>query len=130
MGIELTNYWTGAGRFEDWKYFEDSLKADPAASSFVFIHEPIFPPTFENALKVKKFIEKYPRIKAVFQGHTHTEQINRGKGVLYFTCDAFHKPPYYPFYDVALADDAMTITRYDLKDGKYTGTEILTENFK
>ncbi|MFA6448330.1 MAG: metallophosphoesterase [bacterium] len=127
MGIELTNYWSGVGKFTDWKYFENSLKENSGAASFVFIHEPIFPPTFENALKVKQVISKYPQIKFIFQGHTHTEQIDRAKSAVYITCAAFHKPPFYPLYDVSLSDGMMLITRYELKDGKYSGTEIFSE---
>jgi predicted phosphodiesterase len=130
MGIELTNYWSGIGQFKDWKFLDDTIKGAPDETSFVFIHEPIFPPTFDNAMKVQKKIEKYPKIKVVFQGHTHVEQVNRAKGVLYFTCEAFHQPPGYSFYIVGIEGGTMKITRYDLTNGKYEPHEVLNENLK
>ncbi len=123
MGIELTNYWSGVGKFEDWKFFEDSLKAAPDETALVFIHEPIFSPTFENALKVKKFIEKFPQVKIVFQGHTHSEMLNVSNGVTYFTCAGFLMPAH-PFYIVEITSGNMKVTRYDLVDGEYKSTEV------
>jgi predicted phosphodiesterase len=128
LGIELTDYWGGSGKFSDWKYLEESLKNNAGVPTLVFTHEPIYSPTFDNALKVKKFIEKYPQIKIVFQGHTHNQQIVRSGSIIYFTCEGFLKKPKYSFYDIVLNGDRVEITRYDFNDGKYVGVEVLNES--
>jgi predicted phosphodiesterase len=119
FGIELTSYWSGTGKFEDWDYFKKSLSDNADIPAMVFTHEPIFPPTFENGLKVKSFIEKHPRIKIVFQGHTHSEHLVKSNGVAYFTCEGFLITPNHSFYDVVLDGNQAKISRYDLKDGNY-----------
>lgn len=118
-GIDYTNYWSGMGQFKEWQMLDQALDAKEDMPALFFIHNPIFPFTFDSALKLKKRLDDSRRVKVVFQGHVHYEQTTRNMGIMYFTCDEFSKAPRFPFYEVRLNGGTMTITRYEKKDGKY-----------
>jgi hypothetical protein len=128
MAIDYNNWTAGLGNFTAWETFDASVRGNSNKISLAFIHTPIVPPTFNNAVRVKKFLEKYPQVKIVFQGHVHSEKLTVSKGILYATLDQALKSPFFPFYEVTLNDNHVLIVRYDLKEGKYSGTTVWDAN--
>jgi hypothetical protein len=70
----------------DW--FHRDLEQNRDKPSLFVIHEPICPPTFLDAKRVRAEIDSHPNVLASFQGHLHVDMETRRNGQAYFVSPA------------------------------------------
>ncbi len=59
----------------------------------VAIHEPICPPTFLDARRLRELLDRYPNVVAAFQGHLHVDMEYHANGTTYLVGPSLGKPP-------------------------------------
>ncbi len=56
-----------------WNWIEQDLERNRGRMTLVAIHEPVFPPTFLDAPRLRRLLARYPDVVAVLQGHLHID---------------------------------------------------------
>lgn len=65
---------------ETFAWLRKDLQSHPKVPTLVAIHEPIYPPTFVDAPRLRKLLKEFPQIIGILQGHLHVDmQLRDGK---------------------------------------------------
>lgn len=76
-----------------WDWIEQDLERSRGRPAIVAIHEPVFPPTFLDAPRLRRLLARYPGVVAVLQGHLHMDLQLRADGKTYLVAPSLERPP-------------------------------------
>lgn len=76
-----------------WDWIERDLERSRGRPTLVAIHEPVFPPTFLDAARLRQLLSRYPHVVAVLQGHLHVDLRFRADGKTYLVAPSLERPP-------------------------------------
>ncbi|MDY0165303.1 MAG: metallophosphoesterase [Thermoguttaceae bacterium] len=76
-----------------WDWIEQDLERSRGRPTIVAIHEPVFPPTFLDAPRLRRLLARYPDVVAVLQGHLHMDLQLRADGKTYLVAPSLERPP-------------------------------------
>lgn len=71
-----------------WQWMRRDLEKNRDRPVVVALHEPIFPPTFLEAKRLRGLLDGYPNVIAVLQGHLHADMDLRADGRAYLVAPA------------------------------------------
>ena len=71
-----------------WQWMRRDLEKNRDRPVVVALHEPIFPPTFLEATRLRGLLKDYPNVIAVLQGHLHADMDLRADGRAYLVAPA------------------------------------------
>ena len=77
-----------------WQWMRRDLEKNRDRPVVVALHEPIFPPTFLEAKRLRGLLDRYPNVIAVLQGHLHADMELAADGRTYLVAPALG--PGYP----------------------------------
>lgn len=103
---------------ESWEWMENDL-VNAAAKPTLFInHEPLWPPSFLDAMPTMQMISRNPNVLAVLSGHLHLDLEFQRDGWRQFTAPAVgrnHRPG---FKVVNFYPDALIIESYEWQENE------------
>ena len=76
-----------------WDWIESDLQQARQRPTLVAIHEPVFPPTFLDAPRLRQMLARYPNVVAVLQGHLHVDLHMNADGKAYLVAPSLQRPP-------------------------------------
>lgn len=76
-----------------WDWIEQDLNRNRERPTIVAIHEPVFPPTFLDAPRLRQTLARHPNVIAVLQGHLHVDMQLRADGKAYLVAPSLARPP-------------------------------------
>jgi len=93
--------------------------------TLVAIHEPIYPPTFLDAPKLRKLIQAAPQVLGVLQGHLHVDMELREGKQTYWVAPAVGpgQPPAFKYLSVYRHAIIMRTAELDSATGQWRLTE-------
>jgi len=71
-----------------WQWMRRDLEKNRDRPVVVALHEPIFPPTFLEAKRLRGLLRRYPNVIAVLQGHLHADMELPADGRTYLVAPA------------------------------------------
>ncbi|MEN6405804.1 MAG: metallophosphoesterase [Thermoguttaceae bacterium] len=116
-------------RYEGLSVFEPStlewlakdLERHADQPTLVAIHEPICPPTFLDAPKLRTMLDQRPNVFLVLQGHMHVDMEQRRHGTEYLVGPSLGKPPTLAMKWVNVYSDHLVVRTiaYQKKDDQF-----------
>lgn len=106
---------------ENLEWLADDLKANEDKPAIFIMHEPLLPPTFLEADKLRAIIDKAPNLILALGGHLHLDlQFKRNHWTQWCapSIGRSHRPA---FKMLSFYDDCIIMTSYELseEDGKF-----------
>lgn len=85
----------GLSVFEEktWEWMRQDLDRHRDQATIVAIHEPVIPPTFLDAPRLLRLLDRYPNVVAVLQGHLHIDLEFQRDGTLYLVAPSLGRSP-------------------------------------
>lgn len=111
------------GRTLEW--LRADLEKNRERPALVAIHEPVFPPTFLDAPRLRKLLDGYPNVLAVLQGHLHADVELTSGGRAYLVAPALGpgEPPALKHVLVHRHALVVRTAEYDEKAGRFALVE-------
>jgi predicted phosphodiesterase len=117
--IDYTDMKKGVGRYTQFGWLQDQLEAAAGKPVVVVMHQPVFPPSFENAAEVHALLNRFPNIRIVIAGHTHIPVAPTMKGNVLYETDAAAYQPKCEFAIILVYVDRVEIQYVRKEDGRY-----------
>lgn len=76
-----------------WDWIERDLRNNRERPTIVAIHEPVFPPTFLDAPRLRQTLARHPNVIVVLQGHLHVDMQLKADGKVYLVAPSLERPP-------------------------------------
>ncbi len=71
-----------------WTWMRKDLEKNRGKPVILALHEPVFPPTFLDARRLRQLLDGYPNVIACFHGHLHVDMELERAGRKYLICPA------------------------------------------
>jgi hypothetical protein len=76
-----------------WEWLRRDLERNRDKPTIVALHEPLVPPTFLDAPRLRALLDRHPQVVAVLQGHLHVDLEFRRNGTAYLVAPAVGRTP-------------------------------------
>jgi hypothetical protein len=90
-----------------WAWIRKDLEASREKPIVVAIHEPVYPPTFLDAMPLRRLLAEHPQAIAALQGHLHADLDLRADGKAYLTAPALGPVESHAFKHVRIYRDRI-----------------------
>ena len=106
----------------DW--LREDLAANKETPALVVMHEPTYPPTFIDADRIEKILDKAPEVVACLHGHLHVDMEVEKNGRRYLLCPALGRtnPPGMKFAKVYRDRIVFRTLAYDAAKSQFEYT--------
>lgn len=94
---------------DTWAWILKDLEANRGKPTIVAVHEPVHPPSFLDAPRLKKLLAGHPQVVAVLQGHLHLGLHFSADGKAYVTAPALGPARTPAFKEVAVFEDRLVL---------------------
>ncbi len=104
-----------------WTWLARDLQAHRDRPVVVAIHEPVYPPTFLDAPRLRRLLDGYPNVVAVLQGHLHADMELTAGGRKYLVAPALGPgdPPGLKHVRVYRERLVVRTAAYDQRSGRF-----------
>ncbi len=98
---------------ETWQWIEQDLQRNRDRPTIVLQHEPILPPTFLDAGRLRRLLDRYPNVLAGLHGHMHHDLESLTGGRPYLMCPALGPGQRPGFKLVSVHRHALIVETYE-----------------
>jgi len=75
-----------------WEWIRQDLDRNRDKPTIVALHEPVHPPTFLDAPRLRELLDRHPQVVAVLQGHLHRDWEFHRRGTTYLVAPSLGSP--------------------------------------
>jgi hypothetical protein len=108
-----------------WQWMREDLQRNKDRPCLFIMHEHIVPPSFLDAGKTRKMLEKYPHVIAVLCGHLHADTQFETGGPKHLICPGLGKNPRCGFKVVNVYREALVLRTVEYNAEKQRYEEVM-----
>ena len=119
LGLDCDSEGDGIGTLNEdtFLWLRSRLAAHAGQSALIFIHEPVFPPSFASAPSLLVFLGGYPEVAAVISGHVHRDLSFATPGLTHVIAPALGPSPRHGLKEYRVFADRIVVRTYERPDG-------------
>jgi 3',5'-cyclic AMP phosphodiesterase CpdA len=117
----------GCATFDDttWTWLEQELAKGPTKPTLIAMHENTAPPTFLDAGRLERVLQKHPQVLGTLTGHLHVDVELTANGLHHIVCPALGPSFRHGLKEITVYPDAILLQTHELGDkGEFHPVEI------